>query len=89
MHYGGMGLLPSGLFPMGGMGPGAKSSWFELAKKLAPDLQGWPMPQLLRETVEGLSLCMPQSTARQLWLRCKVADQCEDSVLPVLPPPCL
>ena len=37
------------------MGPGAKSLWFELAKKLAPDLQGWPCHQLLRETVEGFS----------------------------------
>lgn len=71
------------------MGPGAKSLWFELAKKLAPDLKGWPRHQMLRDTVEGLSLCMARSTARQLWLRCKVADICEDAVGPVLPSPCL
>ena len=63
--------------------------WFEMAKKLAPDPQGWPRHQLLREAVEGLSLCMARSTARQLWLHCKIADQCTDPAVPDLPPPCL
>ncbi len=85
----GWGFHPAAFSPWGGMGPGAKSLWFELAKKLAPDLQGWPRHQLLRETVEGLSLCMARSTARQLWLRCKIADQCTDPAAKDLPPPCL
>ncbi len=89
MHGGGLGLSPSSFLPVGWYGAGAKSLWFELAKKLAPDLKGWSRHQLLRDTVEGLSLCMARSTAKQLWLRCKVADQCEDAVGPVLSPPCL
>ena len=66
---------------------GAKSLWFELAKKLAPDLQGLPRHQLLRETVEGLSLCILRATASQLELRCKIEDHCFDVVAEALPPP--
>jgi len=84
----GWGFHPAAFSPWGGAGPGAKSLWFELAKKLAPDLQGWPRHQLLRETVEGLSLCMARSTARQLGLRCKVADVCADTLLDLPPPTC-
>ena len=85
----GWGFHPAAFSLWGGMGPGGKSLWFELAKKLAPDLKCWPRHQMLRDSVEGLSLCMARSTASQLWLRCKVADICEDAVGPVLPSPCL
>ena len=44
----GWGFHPAAFFPWGGMGPGAKSLWFELANKFAPYLQGGLPHQLLR-----------------------------------------
>ena len=85
----GWGFHPAAFSPWGGMGPGAKSLWYEVAKKLAPDLQGWPKHRLLRDTVEGISLCIARATARQLGLRCKIANQCEDGPCSTLPPPSL
>ena len=72
---------------MGGLGSGFKSLWVVIYKKLAPDLRGWPRQQALREHVAGLSLTMARATAKQLWIRCKVADQCADMAADLLPPP--
>ena len=83
----GWGFHPAAMSPWGGMGPGFKSLWFEISKKLSPDLRGWPGQQALREQAAGLSLTMARATAKQLWLRCKIADQCADSTSDLLPPP--
>ena len=82
-----MGIPRGGSISMGGLGPGAKTLWFEITKKMDPDLRSWPKQRALREQVASVSLAIARATARQLWLRCKVADQCADLATDLLPPP--
>ena len=83
----GWGFHPAAFSPWGGLGPGAKTLWFAISKKLSPDLQGWPKKQAIKEQVAGVSLALARALAKQLGLRCKVADHCSDSILNLLPPP--